>query len=167
MKMTNYKTVFRKLDLRGVVGDHIQPTPRWDLHKVYVSTKDIPTEQLRKDLEKRVGVQPRISSVYAIQCILYVFQTEMPEQMPREIRDIATQEGLDTNAVFIRGATNPYVFAGARREAGELLYGALQKLEKKYKGRICWRFKEAEELLNTSAVLRRQDPELVVLEYLI
>lgn len=169
-KKRDYKKVFRTLKLEDVEGNHIQPTPRWDLQKVYVFTKDIPTDQLRNDLEKRVGgVQPPLSSVYAIQSILYVFPTEMPDRMPTEIKELISQEGFDTNAVFIRGATNPYIVASASREAGNLLYGALEKLGEKYNKkttRISWRFKEAETLMNTAAVLAKHDPELVVLEYL-
>lgn len=163
--MTDYKAVFRTLELSDVEGSHIQPTPRWDLKKVYVFTKDIPTNQLRADLEERVGVKPTISDDYAIQSILYVFQTELPEKTPAELRDGVAQMGLDTNAVFIRGATNPSMSERAEEKAGKLLYGALQELFTKYGNRIHWRFKEAKGSLDTCAVLVQYDKELAMLEY--
>jgi hypothetical protein len=163
---TDYKAEFRKLDLRDVESDHIQPTPRWDLQKVYVFTKDIPTDQLRTDLEERVGIRPDISTAYAIQSMLYVLPTDMPEGMPAEIRDAVAGDGLDTNAVFIRGATNPFCAGGAKERAGKLLHDALQELQGKYDGRVGWRFGEAKDLLDTSAVLVAHDQDLAKMEYL-
>lgn len=164
--MTDYLTEFRKLNLSDVTSDHIQPTPRWDLNKAFVFLEGISVDQLRKDLEEIVRINPKISKVYAIQGILYVLPSKLPEEAAREIRDEIERVSANVAAVFIRGATNPFIASGAKTEAGKLLHEAFKQLQKKYDDKIGWSFGEAKEHLNTAKALVEFNKELAKLEYM-
>lgn len=176
--MTDYKTKFRmrvsgleqcsfRDDRETSPRPHILPNPRYDLHRVYVYTKDVPIERVRSDLEEKVGLPDAMAQAYAINCMLYVLPVDIPDDMPEELRVPLKENGFDLSAVFIRGATNEYVKAKTIEVAGELLEKALKELREEYGNfNIGWSFREAHNLLDPCDILLRYDEGLAELEYL-
>ncbi|HIJ98795.1 TPA: hypothetical protein H1005_02535, partial [archaeon] len=127
---------------------------------------ELTIDKLRADLEKLIGLYPKIPEALAIHCLLYVLPTDLPEKMPANIKGPVNEGGYTTCAVFIRGATNLYVSVSAVKEAGDKLLEAFNRLKQKYgEDNVAWRFAEAKTLLNTRQLLMQYDKELARIEF--
>ncbi|GEM_PF-4314466 len=168
--MTNYKTLFEQAHttpLSTKLQDQtypISPFPRTDLFMLYIRTRNIPTTQLRSQLENHID-NPFHLDHQAHRAIMYVFPAEITDQFPKAQQ--LQEQHWQQHALFIRGATNIHLKQVAQDKIRTLLIDALDEIAAQtiYKHNISWRADLAHKLLDPHDFLQQHDQELAKLEY--